>query len=131
MTKFTLAVLTAASLTSISILPAIAQTYCPNQRCPEASEPDNCGSQLGHLRRVYPEEVAGIDDDYRVWITELCPDTALMRSDGNATYLRPTIAANDVLAEALERRGYSADDVFAVRMMGDDTISLYVHRFER
>lgn len=132
MTKFTLAVLTAASLTSMSILPALAQsTYCPNQRCPEATEHEDCGSQLGHLKRVYPEEVADIDDDYRVWITELCPDSTLMRSDGNAAYLRTTIADNEVLTEALGRKAYSADDVFAVRMMGEDTISLYVHHFDR
>jgi hypothetical protein len=33
--------------------------------------------------------------------------------------------------EALSRKAYGPDDVFAVQMMGDDTINLYVRHFGR
>ncbi len=126
------AALAVATLTAASILPALALSripctanYCGEQK----NSPESCGEQLGHLKRVYPAEVEGVDDEYRVWITEFCPGEDLMRSEGNAAYLRTTIADNDVLVEMLQRKGHVPDDVYAVKMMGDDTISLYVHRF--
>lgn len=136
MTKLALAATFAvAMLTSFSVAPANAQRLpCTSNQCGESdtpSSPDNCGDELGHLKRVFPAEVLGIDNGYRVWITELCPTSELMRSDGNAAYLRTAIADNEVLVDALEGKGYFSDDVFAVKMMGDDTISLYVHRFGR
>ncbi len=136
MTKLALAATFAvAMLTSFSAIPANAQrepcTAGPN--CPHeqggGSEPD-CGGQLGVLKRVYPAEVRDINDNSRVWITEFCMSSSLMRSDGNAAYLRTAIADNDVLVEMLTRRGYNPNDVFAVKMMGDDTINLYVHNFD-
>lgn len=127
------------TLTSFSVAPANAQfTYardnctagpnCPGQG---SSEPDNCGDQLGVLKRVLPAEVLGVNKTYRVWVTEFCPSSSLMRSDGNAAYLRTAIAKNGVLNQVLLQRGFHADDVFAVKMMGDDTINLYVHNFGR
>lgn len=134
MTKLALAATFAvAMLTSFSVAPANAQKEpCTHNQCGEdtPSTPDRCGDELGHLKRVYPAEVLGVSEHYRVWITELCPTSELMRSDGNAAYLRTAIADNDVLVDALDRKGYFSDDVFAVKMMGDDTISLYVHRFD-
>jgi hypothetical protein len=88
----------------------------------------SCDSELGVLKRVYPAQVAGVDQPTKVWVTEICSSFDGLRADGNAGYLRTTIAANDVLVEALGRKAYSADDVFAVRMMGDDTINLFLHR---
>lgn len=102
---------------------------CPNGRCPETEHEEHCGDQLGHLRRVYAEEIIAIDDGYRVWITEICPEFSLMRSDGNAVGLRDVIARNPILVDALQSRSFTANDVFAVRMMGDDTINLFVHHF--
>jgi hypothetical protein len=131
MNKLAIAVLTAGVLTSSTVLPALAQAInnpCIRQQCSQSREVP-CGEQLGHLKRVYPEQVLGIDNHLRVWVTEFCPGSELMRSDGNAAYLRPAIAQNDVLVKVLRGRGYFPADVFAVRMMGDDTISLYVHRF--
>lgn len=127
-----------AMLPSFSTLPANAQmqvtqvdTPCGRQQCGHESTPEaGCGDELGHLKRVFPAEVLGVEDDRRVWVTELCPGYSLMRSDGNAAYLRTAIADNDVLVDVLEGKGYHSDDVFAVKMMGDDTISLYVHRFD-
>lgn len=129
MNKLAMAALAVATLTSV--LPALAQPG-PNclVRCEEPSPAENCGDQLGHLKRVFPAEVLGVDNHYRVWVTEFCPTSDLMRSDGNAAYLRTSIAQNDVLVDMLGEKGYHADDVFAVKMMGDDTISLYVHRFD-
>lgn len=126
-----------AVLTSFSAVPAGAiqiqlDTPCGQASCPDGGSSSNsCGDQLGHLSRVFPADVTGIDNGYRVWVTELCPGGELMRADGNAAYLRASIARNDLLVEMLGEKGYHADDVFAVRMMGDDTISLYVHHFER
>lgn len=142
MNKLILAVAAVATLTSFSTLPASAQFTrvptdgnCAAAPCPGGngggSSDTSCDSQLGHLRQVMKPEVAGIDDGYRVWVTELCPSFSMMRSEGNAAYLRTTIADNDVLVEALGRKDYRPEDVFAVQMMGDDTINLYVHHFGR
>ena len=126
------AIATLTSVSSVSTMPAQAQqTYCPQQRCPENGSSTSCDAQLGYLRQVYKPEVAGVDDDHRVWVTELCSNFSMLRNEGNAAYLRPTIAANDVLVEALGRKDYRPEDVFAVQMMGDDTINLYVHHFDR
>ncbi|MDB5542290.1 MAG: hypothetical protein JWQ89_4017 [Devosia sp.] len=139
MIKFALAATFAvAMLPSFSTLPANAQevqldTPCGDAQCGQdnSSATSQCGDELGHLKRVFPADVLDIDNGYRVWITEICPTSDLMRSDGNAAYLRTAIADNGVLVEALEQKGYFSDDVFAVKMMGDDTIGLYVHHFGR
>lgn len=135
MNKLFLAFAALATLTSFSTLPANALTRlpCTANYCGEngGGSTDSCDSQLGHLRQVFKPEVAGVDDEYRVWVTELCPSFGLLSSEGNAAYLRPTIARNDVLVEALGRKAYKPEDVFAVQMMGDDTITLYVHHFDR
>jgi len=134
MSKVMLAAIAAITLSSASILPALAQPQpcTAGPRCPgqDSKHGESCGEQLGHLKRVFPAEVLGVDNNYRVWVTEFCPTSDLMRSDGNADYLRTSIAQNDVLVDMLGEKGYHADDVFAVKMMGDDTISLYVHRFD-
>ena len=128
MIKLTLiAALAAVTLTSLVVAPAFAQKRQDTEKRydPEVS----CGVQFGTLRQVFPDEVAGITDEVRVWVTPICESDELMRSDGNAAYLRPTIAENEVLVDALQLKDYLPDDVFAVRMMGDDTINLYVHHF--
>lgn len=141
MNKLFLAFAAVATLTSFATLPANAQRIPTNQLpCTAAPCPggngggggsDNCDSQLGYLRQVFKPEVAAIDDNHRVWVTELCPTFSQLSNEGNAAYLRPTIAQNDVLVEALSRKDYRPADVFAVQMMGDDTINLYVHHFDR
>ncbi len=130
MSKLTvLAAVAAVALTAMTAVPANAQqqcTYCNNK--PEAKK-EQCSSQIGHLRRVYPAQVMGIEDYHRVWVTEFCLTQGLFRADGNAAYLRTALADNEVIKDVLRSRGYFPADVFAVRMLGDDTISLYVHRF--
>jgi len=128
------AVATLTSVSSISTLPAQAQSQgCLTHYCGDSGPKStvSCDSQLGHLRQVFKPEVAGIEEEHRVWVTELCPSFEGLRNEGNAAYLRTTIAANDVLVEALGRKEYRPEDVFAVQMMGDDTINLYVHHFGR
>lgn len=136
MTKLALvATLAFAALTSLHALPAVAQSECITHQCgdhPSPSTPEPyCGDQLGVLKRVLPAQVLGVNNTYRVWVTEFCQSSSLMRSDGNAAYLRTAIAKNAVLKQVLQQHGFHADDVFAVKMMGDDTINLYVHNFGR
>lgn len=137
MKKWILAFAAAATMTSaaaVTTAPASAQSNCLTHVCkdkPNGGSTTSCDSQLGHLRQVMKPEVAGIDDRHQVWVTELCSNFSMLRNEGNAAYLRPTIAANDVLVEMLGRKDYRPEDVFAVQMMGDETINLYVHRFGR
>jgi hypothetical protein len=141
MTKLALAATFAvAMLTSFSAIPANAQANIPPREpctagpnCPSQGSGGDpyCGDQLGVLKRVMPAEVLGVDDSYRVWVTEFCSSHTLMRSEGNAAYLRTSIAKNDVLTDVLAEKGFHADDVYAVKMMGDDTINLFVHDFGR
>lgn len=141
MSKLTLATAVAVlALTSFSAMPTQAQsqvtevdTPCGSTNCEGGgSSPDttSCGDQLGVLKRVMPAQVLGVNNSYRVWVTEFCQSSSLMRSDGNAAYLRTAIAKNGVLNEVLQQHGFQVTDVFAVKMMGDDTINLYVHNFD-
>jgi hypothetical protein len=89
----------------------------------------SCDSQLGHMPRVYKSQIEAIDSSSRIWVTELCPGFSMLRSEGNGAYLSSTIAANELLAEALGRKGYRAQDVFAVQILSDNIINLFVGRF--
>lgn len=142
MPKFSLTTAIAALALTAMIVPVMAQsTRIPggsdnNRERPRggySQSEENCGNELGHLPRVFPEQVLAIDDHTRVWVTEICSGTNLgmSQSEGNGTYLRRAIAQNDVLVDVLNDRGWFADNVFAVRMLGDDTISLFVHDFHR
>ena len=112
MNKLTVAATLAITLTSSSILPSLAVAQeCIRGQCREVQSEPYCGDQLGILKRVYPAEVLGVDDGHRVWVTEVCVGHTLMRSDGNAAYLRTTIAKNDVLTGVLADHGFHADDV--------------------
>jgi hypothetical protein len=128
MNKFALAAIAVTTVTAL-VVPALAQSQC-RIRCGYDSSVDNCGEQLGYMKRVYPAQVLGIDNTDRVWVTEFCPSSDILSSDGNAAYLRTSIADNEVLVAELFDEGYRPEDVVAVRMMGDDTINLYVHRFD-
>ncbi|MDB5542287.1 MAG: hypothetical protein JWQ89_4014 [Devosia sp.] len=123
MNKLALAALAAATLTSAFILPAVGQsTISP-------LEPRPCGNDMGYLPHVSPAEVTGIDRRQGVWVVEVCPHTDMMNTeDGNAWHLRGAIRNNPVLVRELHRWGYFPIDVFAVQMMGQNAISLYVHR---
>jgi hypothetical protein len=86
---------------------------------------------MGHLRRVYEEELEGVDDPLRVSVMPVCltDDYGLMRSDGNAGALRQVIADNDAMTEALFRKDFGSDDVVGIRMTDEDAVILFVHPF--
>lgn len=131
MTNFKmLAAVALATLVALPVLPANAQRK-PYDNYPEGVS-TTCGSEIGFMRRVYASEVADVEDDNNVWVTELCPgeEMGALRNEGNAGKLRGAIADNEVIMDKLERRGYTEDDVLAVRMMGEDTINLYVYHYQ-
>lgn len=139
MKKFAMIAATAVVALSALAAPAFALSIRPPMGGGPSNYPEGprgghqssyeCGAQFGHFKRVLPEQVAEIGDDYRIWVTPVCLGDELLRAEGNAAYLRPTIAENEVLVDALFDRNFGPDDVFAVKMMGDDTINLYVHDF--
>lgn len=133
--SLTLAAVTLSAL-SMSPVPLLgtamgAQVACTHNRCdtPKYSSTQHCSDQLGHLRRVYEEEVDAVDDPNRVFVIPVCVGDHMMRSDGNAGALLQTIAANDALVEALFQKGYRTEDVVAIRITGDESLNLYVVPF--
>lgn len=122
MSKLVLATMTALLLGSMAIPVAFATAL------PIEEDDDICNDSLGVLKRVSPEDIAAVTEQQRVWVTEYCPGRSVLTSDGNAAPVRRAIAGNDALRAALRQKGYSAGDVFAVVMMGEDTVNLYVHR---
>ena len=123
MSKALLAALLAIGI-SATVLPAAFAQSLPV----EEKDDDVCQDHLGGLKRVTPAELAGVVESQRVWVTEYCMNHFELPDDGNAGGLRATIADNDAMVRALRQKGYSAGDVFAVKMTGDDTVTLYVHR---
>ncbi len=91
----------------------------------------SCANELGHLRRVYEDQLDFITDSEDVSIVPVCvgEDYGVMRNDGNAGALRQHIADNDAMIEALDRANFLSNDVVGVRMTGDDSVILYVHTF--
>jgi hypothetical protein len=99
--------------------------YCPDE--PNSST-RHCSDQLGHLRRVYEEDLDAVEDPNRVFVIPICADDHMMRSDGNAGALLQVIAGNEALVEALWRKGYRHEDVIAIRMTGEESTNLYVFK---
>lgn len=99
----------------------------PRQRTATTYE---CKNDMGYLRRVYEEQILGVEDEQRVSIVPICEfDYGLMRNDGNAGALRQHIADNTAMVGALDQANFLPDDVVGVRMTGDDSAILYVHTF--
>ncbi|WP_055048306.1 hypothetical protein [Devosia sp. A16] len=122
MTKPLLAALLALGL-SVAALPAGFATAQQTERDDEV-----CQDQLGALNRVDPAELAGVTNPQRVWVTEYCVNHPILPSEGNAAGRRAAIADNAALVKALRQKGYNPADVYAIKMMGADTVTLYVHR---
>jgi hypothetical protein len=131
MLKLLTATVFAAALASASA--AIAQVGAKVPGGPDHPAPStySCSEELGHLRRVHVGELAAVQDPTRVWVTPICVGDRMFRSDGNAGALRSAIAANDAMAAALEAGAFTPDDVVGVRMIGEDTVTLYVHPLDR
>lgn len=125
MSKALLTTLLAVGLGAATI-PAVFATALPVER--EAVDDDVCQDQLGVLKRIDPAELASVVDPQRVWVTEYCTNHSVLPSEGNAGGRREAISDNDAMVTALRQKGYSPSDVYAIKMMGDDTVTLYVHR---
>ena len=96
----------------------------PNQEVKK----DDCGGELGYLRRVYEEEIDFVVDASIVAVCE-GDDYGLMRSDGNAGAIRQHLADNGDIMDALVAANFRVEDVVGVRMTGDDSAVIYVHTF--
>jgi hypothetical protein len=130
-----LAITLAASALMALAGPALAYnkpTYPERPRVPvSAPSTYSCANELGHLRRVYEDQLDFVTDSQDVSIVPVClgEDYGVMRNDGNAGALRQHIAYNDAMLEALAAANFLSDDVVGVRMTGDDSVILYVHTF--
>ena len=89
-----------------------------------------CTEPMGHLRRVYEEELDNLE---RVSVIEICRGNSygVMRNSGNAGSLRQAVAQNETAAEALWLKNFTPDDLVGVRMTGEGSAILYVHPFHR
>lgn len=89
----------------------------------------SCGDDLGHLRRVFPQEIQSVYDEDRVSVLPICEgeDVGSLRSTGNAGALRKHIAQNEAMVVALGDRDFEPEDVVGVRMTGKDKVILYVY----
>lgn len=113
---------------------ALAQyiTHVPNRTYPRPKPGTyNCTAELGHLRRVYEEELDGVRRTERVWVTPVCigEDVGPIRNEGNSGALRTRIAQNKAMRKALFASKFRPEDVVGIRMMGEDAVTLYVHLF--
>ena len=122
MSKALLAALLAIGLSAAAMPVALATAL------PIEEDDDVCQDHLGGLNRIDPAALAAVVDPQRVWVTEYCVNHSVLPSEGNAAGRRGAIADNDAMVTALRQKGYSPNDVFAIKMMGDDTVTLYVHR---
>ena len=75
---------------------------------------------------VRKEAVAAVDDSYQVRLWSFCRGEKFYDT-GNAGGLERTIAANEILVEALAEHNARPDDVRFIRFVGH-TIDLWVHR---
>lgn len=125
---FTLAAATAAYAQA-----AVPTTTVPGG--PDVPQPApstySCSEELGHLRRVHAAELGGVQNPDRVWVTPVCVGDNMFRTDGNAGALRGAIANSNVLLAALEASAFLPEDVVGVRMIGPETVTLYVNPLRR
>lgn len=140
--QLTIAATTLVAIAMTPGVPAVTGTALAQTACRLSCDPPphtgggdattyNCSGQLGFLRRVYEEELDGIDNPNLVSVVPVCMGESygLMRSDGNAGALRQSIASNGAMEEALFRSNFASDDVVGIRMTGDQSVILYVHPF--
>ncbi|MBN9304495.1 MAG: hypothetical protein BGO82_12700 [Devosia sp. 67-54] len=87
-----------------------------------------CESALDMMshRIVRKETVRAIGPKTRVHVMPFCMGIGPL-DFGNASGLGKTIGANPVLAKALARSGFRADDVTNITISGN-SVTLYVHR---
>jgi hypothetical protein len=142
MLKHTILALVSVATISTTILPATTAPALAQQRVPCTAGPqcddtpgggssyDECTAPLGHLRRVYEEELEAIGNPHDVTVVPICiGEDGMFRNDGNAGTLRLAIADNEALMEALFRKNFGSDDVVGIRIIGDEKAIVYVFPF--
>jgi hypothetical protein len=144
MLKHTILALISVATISTTILPATTAPALAQQRVPCTAGPqcgggdhpgggdtfDECTAPLGHLRRVYEEQLEDINNPALVSVIPICVGAdGMFRSDGNAGTLRLAIADNEAMTEALFRKNFGSDDVVGIRVIDDETVILYVFPF--
>jgi hypothetical protein len=125
------------STKSLAIAAAIALTLLPSLASAQAVKPNNppqgseppCEYAMGSLKRISVPQIGQVDDDWKVWIRQVCEysPNAPVRSMGNATQLIGAIGRNDVLEAALDAKRYLPDDVVGVELTKGKRAVLWVH----
>lgn len=128
-----LSIATAALAVAVMTGAAAAQPSTAPQRTHEPGDTYDCTEPLGHLRRVYEEELDAVVDPVRVWVTPICinEDPGPIRNAGNSGALRAHIASNAAMRDALFDANFGPDDVVGIRMTGEDSLILFVYPFHR
>lgn len=96
-----------------------------------------CGYDLGFMRRPTTRDIAAISS-HSIVLNPVCEDGLMSRhdigslfQDGNVEGLRPHIARNATLMNALRSGNYDQEDVVALRFGANNTVILYVHHHGR
>jgi hypothetical protein len=143
MLKQTILAVASVATLAVALIPvttgsALAQRQpCTSVRCGGGDTPggdsyDECTAALGHLRRVYEEELEPIANSGNVMIEPICvSEDGMFRNVGNVGTLRVALADNDAIMEALFRKNFGSEDVVGIRMIGDDKAIIYVLPWSR
>ncbi len=120
-----------ATLATIALAPVTAPLAQQTAPTYEPTPETTCADPLGYLRRVYERELDGVSDPGRVWVRPICDgeEVGSLRHAGNAGALRARIADNDAMMQALDRTNFLPEDVVGVKMTGEDSLILFVHKF--
>jgi hypothetical protein len=86
----------------------------------------DCGDKLGLLRRVTPDQIAGVGSDSLVDVVPVCRSKALAAEQEEVAQLRPVIGQNQVLDHELGKKGFDPENVVGVIVNGAQVV-LYVH----
>jgi hypothetical protein len=130
-------VVVAGLMSALTTVGVYAQANIPGSNNPPVSSSDeDCDAMLGHMRRVTAQRIAAIQPGQRVALIPVCEmesetvakDYGDLFRGGNVDGLRPQIARNSTLMNALAARDYDHYDVISLREGGNDSIILYVHQ---
>ncbi len=121
--------------TALPATTAFAQAAAPGANEPGPGYDDReCSYPIHYLPRVTRQVIQAISGQ-PVYLIPVCEDGLLGRRDygwlfvhGNVDTLRVPLARNATLMRALSARGYNEYDVISLRVGGDNSIVLYVHR---
>jgi len=118
-------------LKAFAIVAAIGALAMPATPALAANSPEYlvnaCRGSLDAMRTIVRKQtVAAVGANAHVSVIPFCMGVQF-NDFGNAAGLGKTIGANKVLAHALARNGWRADDVTSITIRGN-SVQLYVHR---